>query len=241
MYLEAPRIAPVLCTAAMVAGFAGVVTVSQANTNQASDTSRLSPGAAGQATTLRSSDGLTAEQRLRREKCGHIWRTLYPWSYHSELVDFFCGEHERVGLAEMWWESLVYGASGSELRPRMVCRGGGMVSRGLMDCAWTFAKDHRHRLEPLLGGGRSWGPDALLDPWVSIRCHVLELAHYRQKSGRQGWSLLRQVFLPVSPDGSRTLREQRRWLRIEATHQRAVGALLARQAKRQPTLVSARP
>ena len=115
------------------------------------------------------------------------------------------------------------------------------MSRGLMDCAWTFARDYRGRLEPLLSGSRPWGPDALFDPWVSIRCHVLELACYRQKSGREGWSLLRQVFLPVSPDGGRTMREQRRWLRIEATHRRAVGALVAAQARRRPTLLSARP
>lgn len=239
MYRAANRITPALRTATVVAGLTGLVAMTP-GISQAGGPSQSPPASADPVIKVQSSGGLTGEQQLRREKCGHIWRTLYPWSYHPQLVDFFCGEHERAGLAEMWWESLVYGASGSELRPRMICRGGGMVSRGLMDCAWTFAKDYRARLAPLLGAGPSWGPDALFDPWVSIRCHVLELVLYRQKSGRQGWSLLRQVFLPVSPDGSRTLREQRRWLRIEATHKREVSALLAAHARR-PSLVSARP
>jgi hypothetical protein len=167
---------------------------------------------------------LSPEQALRREQCATLWRQLYPWSYSPQLVDFFCGEHERAGMPEMWRYSLVYGASGSELRPNMVCRGGGMVSRGLMDCSWTFAAGHRRQLEPLLSGIRPWGPEALFDPWVSIRCHVLELAGYRQQTGREGWDLLRVVFLPASPDGARTRREQRRWLRLEGRHQSALAA-----------------
>jgi hypothetical protein len=231
----------VLLTTVSAIGLAGPATTAQATTDRNSSTAKQQPKLAVGSAHGASADGLTAEQRLRREKCDYLWRRLYPWSYHPELVDFFCGEHERVGLPEMWWHSLVYGASGSEMRPSMVCRGGGMVSRGLMDCAWTFAKDHRRRLEPLLGGGRAWGPEALHDPWVSIRCHVLELACYRRQTGRDTWSLLRQVFLPASPDGGRTRREQRRWLRIEGTHQRALSVLLAQQARRQPMLLSARP
>ncbi len=230
----------ILRIAALAAGLAGLVPVAQATTDQAGERPQPQPNLTGELKSPEA-DSLTIEQRQRREKCDYLWRKLYPWSYHPDLVDFFCGEHERAGLPEMWWESLVYGSSGSDMKPRMICRGGGMVSRGLMDCAWTFARDHRGRLEPLLSGSRAWGPDALFNPWVSIRCHVLEMGYYRRKSGREGWSLLRQVFLPASPDGGRTMREQRRWRRIEAEHQEALNVLWAQQAKQRPTLLSARP
>lgn len=173
---------------------------------------------------------LTSTQQLRRLKCDYLWRKLYPWSYKPELVDFFCGEHERAGMAELWWQSLVYGASGSEMRPSMICIGGSMVSRGLMDCAWTFAGDYRQRLEPLLSGA-PWGPQALFNPWVSIRCHVLELKYYRGKTGRDDWGLLRTVFLPASPDGGRCFREQRRWERIERRHSQALCGLYAKNPR----------
>lgn len=170
---------------------------------------------------------LTDEQRLRRQKCAYLWRKLYPWSYNAELADFFCGEHERAGLGPMWWHSLVYGVSGSELRPSMICIGGSMVSRGLMDCSWTFAHSRRAALEPLLSGSRPWGPGALFDPWVSIRCHVLEMKQYYVQTNRRDWDLLRVVFLPAAPDGGRTLREQRRWERIERGHRRTINTALA--------------
>jgi hypothetical protein len=223
-----PRAAFVLAWGILLVIAASVAVVAQAGTDPQPVTT-----AEGFPAPTAALPALSPEQALRRDKCAALWRQLYPWSYSPKLVDFFCGEHERAGMPDLWWHSLVYGASGSELRPSMICRGGGMVSRGLMDCSWTFAADHRGRLEPLLGvakqlsGSRPWGPEALFDPWVSIRCHVLELACYRRQTGRDGWDLLRVVFLPASPDGARTRREQRRWLRLEGRHEVA----LARQER----------
>ena len=236
--MQTTKLAGAAAALALTLGAATVATAGPVTLNLAVATAHRSVrGAAGAPTASAAGPALptapapitrlSAEQRLRRQKCAYLWRKLYPWSYRPELADFFCGEHERAGLGPMWWHSLVYGVSGSELRPSMICVGGSMVSRGLMDCAWTFARSRRTALEPLLSGVQPWGPGALFNPWVSIRCHVLELRQYHEQTGRADWALLRVVFLPAAPDGARTRREQRRWERLERGHLRAVQAALA--------------
>lgn len=130
---------------------------------------------------------------LRVAKVARVWRALRPSTYDADLVEFFVTEHEDAGMGEETMYSLAYAWVNSSLNPRMKYSAGGMTSRGLMDCSWSFAKSHRAELAPLTT--RAWGPSVLYDPRVSIACHVLEAGgHHR--NGRRGYSLLRAVFWP---------------------------------------------
>jgi hypothetical protein len=141
---------------------------------------------------------------LRVAKCSHLWRTMAPWSYRAELVDYFIGEHERAGIGSEWFYSLLYGHSGSGLVANMTYSAGGMTARGLMDCTET----HLPRAEAL----RRFGTTNLHNPWVSIATHVRQTQGLRKRTGRSGMALMRSVFLPARPDSGRAWREQRvRW------------------------------
>jgi hypothetical protein len=134
--------------------------------------------------------------------CQQAWQKLAPWSYSPELARFFVEEHRRCGLpAETWQYSFCYGMGGSEMRPGMVCRGGGMCAVGLMDCT-------EHTL-PLAECRRRFNTVDLHDCYLSIANHCAQAATFK---GRDGWGLMRKVFLPSSPDGARAKCEQRRWL-----------------------------
>jgi len=140
-------------------------------------------------------------------KCCAVWQELYPWSYDEDLVEFFIGEHERVGLGPEWWYSLIYGASGAGLRADMHYG----PARGMFDQHFTFIQCRRRQFDDVLPEHAPWGPTALHVPKVAVRAHVLEASYYHERTGRLGWALQRKVFLPARADGARALGEERRW------------------------------
>lgn len=149
-----------------------------------------------------------SESELRRAKCAYLWARVAPWSYSKGLCEFFVAEHERAEIgSEAYW-SLVYGYSGSDLKPSMVCRGGGMTALGIMDGTELHLSVAQCR--------RRFGTANRANSWVSIASHVAQVAGLHRSRGREGWSLMRAVFLPSRPDGARAKREQRRWLAIDS-------------------------
>jgi len=162
-------------------------------------------------TTLTSPGTDTAVHQERVAKCRAIWQASAPWSYSPELAEFFVTEHERQCVGDQWWWSLCNARYASGLNPRMSCRGGGMWSRGLMDCT---------QLNRPRSAFRDLGTANLFDARVSIRNHCFEAGDYHRWTGREGWSLLRMVFLPRSPDGRRARAEVPKWRRVERQHQR---------------------
>jgi len=154
---------------------------------------------------------LTDAQVARRDKCAYLWQRLNAASYTPDHADFFCREHELQGIAEEWWYSFLYAYSGSDgLNPRMTYSAGGMTARGLMDCT--------ERQYPLDQALRRFGRWSLYDVECSIANHCYQAGCIRRNTGREGYALMRAVFLPRSPDGRRARREQRRWQRIERRH-----------------------
>lgn len=120
-------------------------------------------------------DLLAAERaRLRRAKCRIIVTELYPDSGFLCYVDFFCAEHERLGMPEAWWDSLVYGAANFSLRVGGIAPGG---------CAGPMDVKRR----PLV-----------LDPEENIRWHCREMAGFYRR-GVRGLDLCEHVFLPRAP------------------------------------------
>ena len=157
-------------------------------------------------TTDRPIEQVTAE-------CGHVWKTLYPWSYSQELADFFIQEHNRYGFLTYWKRSLVYGACGSSLKSNMTYSAGGMTTRGLMDCTQFNASKSEFA---------DMGRVSLHNPKVSIRNHLIEMQEYHSK-GYAGWKLLRKVFIgPKNPNGRRAMSEYRKWLRKNTKHESVI-------------------
>lgn len=151
----------------------------------------------------------------RREKVSYIWKWVADGSYSPRLVEHFCREHEKQDIASSAFASLIYGYSGSDLTNNMVCSGGGMTARGLMDCT--------ELLYPRDQCLRRFGTTDLHDPYVSIATHVFQAAGIHHSSGREGLSLMRAVFKPDAPDGGRAWAEQTgRWNGIAARFRRIV-------------------
>ena len=128
-------------------------------------------------------------EALRRAKCRLLWRTVAPWSYSEDLCEFFVAEHERQGIGDQWYYSLVYGFSnfgltiGKRVGP----------CYGPMDVRQEWARACGYRAAHLR------------DPRRNIRAHVAEMALYHRRTGETGMALLARVFYPASP------RRYRRW------------------------------
>ena len=144
-------------------------------------------------------------EAARREKCAYLWRTLNAKTYAPSLVEAFCREHEMQGIAASWWHSFIYAHSGSDgLNPRMRYSAGGMTARGLMDCT--------ERQYPLAQALRRFRKVDFYDTYFSIANHCFQAMCIHQSTGREGFALMRAVFLPRSPDGGRAWEEQNvRW------------------------------
>ena len=155
----------------------------------------------------------TGAQVARRSKCAFVWRWVAPDHYSRVLSDFFVDEHERHGIGEEWFASLVYSYSGSDLNPRMVCSGGGMTACGICDGTELCIG----QAEAL----RRFGTTDRANSWVSIASHVQQMADLHGETGEVGFALLRNVFLPSQPDGARAWQEQTgRWEPISERFQR---------------------
>jgi len=154
---------------------------------------------------------LTADQLARRAKCRRLWRAFAPWSYSDDLADYFVAEHERLGIGDQWYWSLVYGFSTFGLTTGKCVQG----CYGPMDQKWPFARGCRAACRAL-AAGRPWSPRLLRDPYINIRCHVLEMAYYHRRTGRAGLPLLATVFYPARP------MEYRRWRPTEAKFRAAL-------------------
>jgi len=115
-----------------------------------------------------------ALHELRVKKCERIVQTFYPHSGFLPYVDFFVAEHERLGMGEAWYWSLVYGGANFSLKVGGVAPGG---------CAGPMDVKHR----PLV-----------LDPKANIRWHCREMAGFYAR-GVRGIDLCKHVFLPSRP------------------------------------------
>ena len=145
------------------------------------------------------------QQKLseRRQKLSRLWKKFYSHSYSPQIVEWWCSEHERYGIGDLWYASFCNMSYASGLNPRMSCRGGGLWARGLCDC--TQLNGTRRDFADI-------GSTDLLDPRVSIRNHCIELSE-KVRHGYRDWEALRAVFLPNSPNGRRAMQEQHRWER----------------------------
>ena len=112
--------------------------------------------------------------QLRVRKCRYIVQHLYPNSGFGAYVEFFVSEHERLGMAEAWWYSLVYGGANFSLRVGATAPG---------SCAGPMDVKHR----PLI-----------LDPKANIRWHCREMAGFYRR-GVRGLRLCECVFYPARP------------------------------------------
>lgn len=122
-------------------------------------------------------------QDLRRAKCRYLWATVAPWSYSPELVEHFCGEHERLGIGPEWYWSLLYGYSNFGLT----------IGKRVGPCYGPM--DVRREWARACG----FAPNDLRDPRVNITCHVREMVLYHNKTGETGMALLARVFYPARP------------------------------------------
>jgi len=113
-------------------------------------------------------------RQLRVRKCRYIVQHLYPHSGFAPYVEFFVSEHERLGMAEAWWYSLVYGGANFSLRVGATAPG---------SCAGPMDVKHR----PLI-----------LDPKANIRWHCREMAGFYRR-GVRGLRLCECVFYPARP------------------------------------------
>ena len=163
--------------------------------------------------------GLTKTQR--RAKLTYLWKKYHAHSYSPALVERWCAEHERYGIADLWYISFCNMAYASCLRPNMSCRGGGLWARGLCDCT---------QLNGSWRDFRDIGSTDLFNPHVSIRNHCIELAA-KVRCGYDYWEALRAVFLPGSPNGGRSMQEQYRWSHYDGQYKPAL-AMYFREARR---------
>jgi len=146
----------------------------------------------------------------RTRKVAVILTAFAPGRFTAEFARYWVEEHDRWNLpGETYWHSLCYAHYGSGFKPGMTYSAGGMTSRGLLD----NTNLHLSREQCKRFGTRS-----LLDAWLSVANHCAEASEYFRKTGRRGWSLLRKVFLPRSPDGQRARQEEARWRRLERAH-----------------------
>jgi hypothetical protein len=130
------------------------------------------------------------EHELRVSKCTRLWQTFAPWSYSADLVKFFISEHERRGIADQWYYSMIYGMANFGLRIGAIAPGD---CYGPMDVKWPYCA--RSDAAYVIKG--PWGRSALKDPYVNIACHAGEAA----RTGRRGMYMLRTVFYPAAPYG----------------------------------------
>jgi len=150
------------------------------NIDSVSDTvllprSTTAPCGLGPRVTAPTSDLLAAERaRLRRAKLMRLVEQLYPASGFLPYVDFFCSEHERLGMPEAWWWSAVYGAANFSLR---------VGATGPGNCAGPMDVKHW----PLVTA-----------PKANIRWHCAQMAGF-YRSGVRGLSLCEHVFYPARP------------------------------------------
>lgn len=135
---------------------------------------------------------LAPDQQARRAKCSYLWQRVAPWSYSPEIVEHLCAEHERLGIGEEWYYSMIYGFSQFGLTIGKRAPG---LCYGPMDHKWPgFARQ--------AGCKR---PEDLRDWRRNVTAHCLEMAHYRNRTGEHGLRLLARVFYPSAP------RYYRRW------------------------------
>ena len=128
----------------------------------------------------------SSPQVLRRPKCSYLWQRIAPWSYSPELVEHFCSEHERLGIGDQWYYSLIQGYSQFGLTIGKRAPG---LCYGPMDHKWPgFARQ--------AGCKR---PDDLRNPRRNITAHCLEMAYYHKRRGETGMALLARVFYPARP------------------------------------------
>lgn len=139
----------------------------------------------------------------RRSKCAYLWRHENPRSFNRSLSDFLCAEFERADMGDQWFYAFCNYVYASSLKPNMVCRGGGMVARGIADCT-------EHHLSRQVCLSR-FGTYSLHDPYCGIANDVEQARQLRCQTGREGWALRRAVFLPRRSDGARARQEERRW------------------------------
>ena len=142
-------------------------------------------------------------KEARREKAAYLWRSVNPRSFNRPLSDFLCAEFERADMGDQWWFAFVNYVYASSLKPSMVCRGGGMVARGIADCT----ERHLSRDTCL----RRFGTTSLNDPYCGMANDVEQARQLRCQTGREGWALRRSVFLPARPHSARAYQEERRW------------------------------
>ena len=140
-------------------------------------------------TTTPATDLLPRElHRLRIAKCRYLVERLYPRSGFAPYIEFFISEHERLGMAEAWWDSLTYGAANFSLR---------VGARAPGNCCGPLDVK---------------GLPLALDPQENIRRHCREMASFYRR-GVRGRRLCECVFYPRRPHdwgGGRFRRTDRR-------------------------------
>lgn len=138
------------------------------------------------ATVQAAPDARTDAEIARRAKCAYLWQQVAPWSAKPEVIEHFVAEHERLGIADQWYYSLIQGFSQFGLTIGKRAPG---LCYGPTDHKWPgFARQ---------AGCRK--PDDLRDWRRNITAHCLEMAYYRQRNGETGMALLARVFYPARP------------------------------------------
>jgi len=131
--------------------------------------------------------------RLRVKKCERLVRQLYPNSGFMPYVEFFVQEHERLGMAEAWWDSITYGGANFSLQ---------VGGRAPGNCAGPMDVKH----SPMV-----------LDPKKNIEWHCREMKGFYDR-GVRGRDLCEHIFLPGNPRDWQVRNSMGRFARTEARH-----------------------
>jgi len=140
-------------------------------------------------------------------ECAHLWRCWNRRTWTQQRSDWIIAEWRRVGLLTEWrfaFANYVYASEG--LNPNMVCRGGGMVARGLCDVTERHVSVQRCI--------ERFGTASLFHIGVSVANDVAQSWGIWQRTGAKGWELRRRVFLPAAWNGGRAYQEERRWRQV---------------------------
>ena len=154
----------------------------------------------GRLTTPRTELPSAAERLhdLRVRKCEKIVRALYPDSGFLPYVEFFIAEHERLGMGEAWWWSLVYGGANFSLK---------VGGRAPGNCCGPLDVK---------------GLPLATDPHDNIRRHCREMLGF-WKRGVRGRDLCEHVFYPAAPRDWQVRDGEGRFARTESRHREVIG------------------
>lgn len=158
------------------------------------------PEAVPELAPQKTTDPAPTAGQLRRAKCAHLWQTVAPWSYSPEIVEFFIGEHERLGIGSEWLASFTYGFANFGLT---IGRRAPGLCYGPMDVKWGGSHSRR-------AGARR--PEDLRDWRLNITAHCLE-AQEGVRRGHEGLALCRWIMFPARPHDWGGGRFRRTWAR----------------------------